>query len=126
MPLLNEAADACPGDNSYERQTVTSAEVCAIPSDMVGKFCRFSAETSDVWIRFGTSDAVTVDATQVSARDNDTKELTPHAATAHLHIVAGTSEQFRLQGDWTHLAHISADTSGLLRFAVWQGAKGSD
>lgn len=125
MSLIGAATDAAPSGTPYERNTVTSAELLVIPSALRGKFVRFSAETSDVFIRFGTSDSVTVAASAVSTEDGS-GNLTGAATTPHLHLPAGQSEQFRLRADWTHLAHISADTSGKLRLCLWQGAFGAE
>lgn len=124
MPLETQAIDPAPSGSPYERATVTSAEVVAIPAALVGNFVRFSAETSDVFIRFGTSNSVSVAAAAASSKIGD--DLTSVSTSAHLHIVAGQSEQVRLRGDWTHLAHISADTSGRLRFCLWQGEFGAE
>lgn len=118
------AADACPGDSAYQRPTTATAAVLEIPAAMRGKFVRFSAETSDVYIRFGTSVSVNVDNTADSTVASNA--LTEDTTTPHLHVVAGQSEQLRLQAAWTHFAHISADANGKLRFALWTGSNGAD
>jgi hypothetical protein len=117
------AADISYG-TPYARATVTAHEVIEIPSAERGKFWHFHAETSDVWIRFGTSASVEVDP---SARSTlNTATLSASGKEAHLHVAAGATEPVRLDKAWTHFAHESADTSGVLRFGPAQGSFGAE
>lgn len=128
-PISRAAQDVCLGDDPHVLATVTTAngQLIALPDAMIGKFCVFAAETLDVWIRFGTSNGVQVDRTSTAADAVDgSGVLTPNAKAPHLYIPAGQERQLRLQGAWTHFAHISSGTTGLLRFDVAQGHFGND
>jgi hypothetical protein len=122
--ILRWASDACPGDVPHARATVSTSERLLIPDDMRGKFCTFTAEGTDVWIRFGTSDTLAVSRTAVSTVSSEV--LTADTTAAHVHIPSGTTMSFRLQAGWTRLAHISTATSGYFRFGLAQGAFGAD
>lgn len=117
------AADACISGTPYARTTVTDDEVLVIPDEMVGKFCWFQAVTSDVAVRFGDS-SVSV---AISARSSESSGvLTAEGSEPHLYIVAGTTVQWRIPSDVTHMAHVSEDTSGVFRFGLAQGEYPAD
>lgn len=122
--IMRAAADACPGDTPHSRATVAASERLTIPTDMRGKFCAFSAEGQDVFVRFGTATDLEVSATAVSTVD--TEVLTAAATTPHIHVPAGTTVQIRLQRTWTKMAHISPSTGGYFRFGLAQGGFGAD
>jgi hypothetical protein len=119
MAVTAQAYDVAPGEVFYARTTVTSAERVEIPANMQDKFCRFAAETSAVYIRFG-DDSVSVDSTARSGLSTET--LTEDGDEPQLFIPAGQYRDFRIDDDvYTHFSHISADTSGVLRFGSFTG-----
>ena len=121
-----QAADFVPGDVAYQVPTTVTAEVIALPAAYLNRFWTFSAETQDVYIRFGGSYAgVDVDNTADSTVTGGTGVLTEDTTTPHLHIPAGTEKSRRLPPSVTHFAHISAATGGKLRFAPTTGAAGT-
>lgn len=108
------ASDVSRKGDTYQRATVATAEVCAIPAAWSGKFVDFSAVTKEVYIRFGTADTVSCDYTTASARDAGTKALTATTAGPHLIIPAGSTVPERVDSAYTHFAHISSATGGIL------------
>lgn len=104
---------------AVRRATVTTAEVWAIPAAWVGRFVRFDAETQDVYIRFGTADTVSVSASSTSSLASAV--LTAAGTEPHLIVRAGTFVDERIDAQWTHLAHISDATDGLLAAALKSG-----
>lgn len=106
-----------------------NGQLIAIPDAWNNKFVDFSAETKDVWIRFGDS-GVQVDATAVSTTDGS-GVLTDVAKVPHLHIPAGTTKPVLIrkgatmaatgETTQTHFAHISAATGGYLRMVLSTG-----
>jgi hypothetical protein len=108
------AADVSRNSATFQRDTVATAEVCAIPAAWLGKFVDFSAVTKEVYIRFGTADTVSCDYTTASARDAGTKALTATTAGPHLIIAAGATVPERVDASYTHFAHISSATGGKL------------
>lgn len=108
------ASDVSRKGDTYQLATVATAQVCAIPTAWSGKYVDFSAVTKDVYIRFGTADTVSCDYTTASARDGTTKVLTATTAGPHLIIAAGTMVPERVDASYTHFAHISAATGGIL------------
>lgn len=100
--------------DTFQRATVTSAEVCAIPAAWLGKFVDFTAATKDVYIRFGTAGTVSCDYSTASALDGTTKVLTATTAGPHLIVPAGQTVPERIDESFTHFAHISAETGGIL------------
>ena len=110
--ILIEAADVGAPSSVFCRATVTSSERIAIPSSMSKRFVTFQAQTSAVFIAFGTG-SITASA---SATASLSSEVPTAAATSTILIAAGTEKTFRIPSSVTHFAHISADTSGFLRF----------
>lgn len=117
------SADVCPGDDAYALATSASSRRLEIPAAMIGKYCWFTAETITVYVRFG-DDEVDVASSAVSTVDAEV--LTVEGSEPHITIEAGQTVHWRLQGTWTHMADIAADTSGKLRFGLAQGEFGAD
>lgn len=110
---VEQASDLSHNSTStYQRATVTTPEVLAIPAEWVGKYVEFTAIAQDVYVRFGTSSSVTCDPTTVSAVASFVMTATPNGA--HLVIPAGQSRHERIHNGWTHLAHDSTATGGVL------------
>lgn len=123
MSVLDQAADYVLG-TPHARATVTTAELLVIPSGWAGKYVKFascagSGAAVDIAIRFGDATAVPVIADR-SAIDVD-GVLTADVNVPHTLVMAGTEQRLRLDPSWTHLAHISAATTGCLRFALATG-----
>jgi hypothetical protein len=114
MSAIHEAANVSHSGDTFQRATVTSAEVCAIPAAWAAKYVDFTATTVDVFIRFGTADTVSCDYTTASARDGTTKVLTATTAGPHLFVAAGTTVSERVDSSFTFFAHISSATTGRL------------
>lgn len=113
----------------YVRATVTgTAELCELPAptldtaDSGAEYWTFEADTSDVWILFGTDDTVVVARNAVSTLTGAT--LTA-ADTSGYHIQAGKALSARIPKIYTHFSHISLNTSGFLRFYE-SGGNGQD
>lgn len=122
-PSQNRAATRIPG-TPHARTTVTTAELLEIPTEMLGNYCYFQAAfgsaTIDVAIRFGTSAAM--GAVAIADRDVlNTATLAADVNVPHILVVAGTTVEVRLDPSWTHLSHISAATTGTLRFGSLEG-----
>lgn len=100
--------------NTFQRDTVTSSEACAIPAEWSGKFVEFVAMDADVYIRFGTVSSVAVAYTTASVRGGDPFALTATASGPHLIIPAGQRVHERVDTSWTHFAHIASATGGRL------------
>lgn len=115
------AADYSHNGSTYQRDNVTTAEVCAIPSAWLGKFVDFTAIGTNVFIRFGTADTVDLDRTTASARDGGTKALTATTAGAHLVIPDGQVRSERIDASWTHFAHEGTAATGQLYMALSTG-----
>lgn len=116
--LLNQAADVAPSTAIFARTTVTSSERIAIPASFAKQFITFQAETSAVYIAWGTG-AVTADRTARSALGS---EIPTAATNGTLTIPAGSERTYRIPAAVTHFAHISADALGVLRFWNSTGA----
>lgn len=112
--ITRKSADVAGPSSIFARTTVTSSERVAIPAAFVGNFITFQAQTSDVFIAFGTS-GVTASASAVSADTNTA------AVNGTLYIPAGQERTYRINQAVTHFAHISANTSGILRWANTTG-----
>ena len=121
-PAGRMADDNSPEEDFHALGTVTTGDgqLLTIPTDMRGAFCSFAAETEDVFVRFGTSDAVDVDETAVSAVNATV--LTSHADTPQLYIPAGQERHIRVKASWTHMCHKSPATGGFFRFGLSTGS----
>lgn len=110
--IERKAADCTAPMAVYARTTVTNDEVVAIPTSFKYDFITFQAETSGVYLAFGTSASVAADP---AARSATVSPLV--AATGGcLFVPAGSERTFRIPSTATHFAHISADALGVLRF----------
>lgn len=123
-----QAHDLRPGDTSYQRGTVTTAERVQIPADMKGRFCVFVATTEAVWVRFGNG-SVAVDEGAGGDSGLAAEVLTADANTAMLYVPAGGERHRRLPSagsanEYTHMSHKSSATGGKLIFgnATGEGA----
>jgi hypothetical protein len=117
--IMHQAVDAV-SQTPYQRDTVTTAEVIAIPADMRDQFCEFTAIGHDVAIRFGTADTVGVTVAQASGLTGTA--LSANAATPHILVPAGRTVVRRIPGGkWSHFAHRSASTGGRLLFGSVTG-----
>lgn len=117
------ASDDVPG-TPHARDTVTTAEVVVIPAAWVGKYVRLEATAGSgsavaIAIRFGDATALPVIADRSSL--DGSGNLTADVSVPHIFLAAGESRRFRLDPAWTHFAHISAATTGCLRFALATG-----
>jgi len=108
-----QAADRTAPLAIYARTTVMNDEVIEIPSTFNKKFITFQAEASAVKLAFGTSVAVAADP---AARSVLTGNLPAAAVSGCLDVPANSERTYRIPSNCTHFAHISADTSGVLRF----------
>lgn len=112
----------------YALATLTTAQRIELPAAWDNKFVDFSADTKDVWIRFGDG-GVVVSATAVSTVAAEV--MAEGAGTPHLYIPAGVTKPVLIRlghamtaaGEvtQTHLAHISAATGGFLRMTLSTG-----
>jgi hypothetical protein len=121
---INRMADDVAIGTPHSRATVTTHEVLTIPAEMVGKYCFFAAQTTDVFIRFGTDANVEASISAVSTVSATV--LSAVATVAHLYVPAGSERHIRLKSAWTHMAHESADALGFFRFGLAQGQYGAD
>ena len=121
-PAGRMADDNSPEEGFHALATTAAADGqrIEIPADMIGKFCAFAAETKDVWIRFEGAGTVDVDETAVSTVAAEVP--TAVAKVPQVYIPAGTERHLRLKASWTHFAHISAATGGVLRFGLQTGS----
>lgn len=109
--ILIDAADVAPPTSVFVRTTVTSSERLSLVA-LAKKFVTFQAETSDVYVAFGTGSV----SASASATSTVSSEVASAASGGTVHIKAGTERTFRIPSAVTHCAHISADTSGKFRF----------
>jgi len=126
--IERQAAAYTPGV-PHARSTVAAAELLVIPADMTGKFCWFQATAGtaagaavDVAIRFGTSAAMGAAVIDDRSTIDGSGNLTADANVPHLLIRAGSEpRRVKLDSTWTHMSHISAATTGALRFGPATG-----
>mgnify|MGYP007044002834 CR=1 FL=1 len=109
--LEQKALDFAPSADVYVKATVTSSERITIPASMIGRFVTFQADTSAVFLKFGAG-AVTAANTAVSSGTTSIAAAT----NGCIKLAAGDSLSFKIPSTITDFAHISADTSGYLRF----------
>jgi hypothetical protein len=109
-----QAANVSHNGDTFQRTTVATAEVCAVPAAWLGKYVEFTATVVDVHIRFGAVIGVTCDYTTASALDGTTKVLTATPSGPHLIIPAGQSRHEKIDSAWLYFAHISSATTGKL------------
>ena len=114
----------------YALATLTTAngQRVAIPDAWDNRFVDFSADTKDVWIRFGDG-GVVVSPTAVSTLSSE--DPVEGAGTPHLYIPAGVTKPVLIrkghamtaagEATQTHFAHISLATGGYLRFTLSTG-----
>lgn len=112
----------------HARTTVTTSERLEIPDAWDNRFVDFTAETVDVYIRFGDG-GVEVDRADRSTVS--TEVLTGVDDTPHLVVFAGTTKAVLIrkgatmtatgEATQTHFAHISSATTGVLRMVPSTG-----
>jgi len=130
MTTLAERAAADLGyiGEPHARTTVTTTERLAIPDEWDNRFVDFTAETVDVYIRFGDS-GVEVDRADRSSVAAEV--MTGVDDTPHIVVFAGTTKSVLIRKNQTmtatgettqtHLAHISTATTGVLRMVPSTG-----
>ena len=97
------------------RATVTTAEVWAIPDVWKGRYVCFRSHGSQVvHIRFGTADTVSVSASAVSGLAAGVLSANATPTEPHIIVPSDGREDEYIDSSWTHLAHISAATTGFL------------
>jgi len=112
---MEKALDVSRSNAAASYLIATSATTASIqcPSEWLGQFVEFTAVGADVYIRFGTSNAVQVDQSTVST-------VAANAFSAntgkepHLVIPAGTSKHERIKATQTFFAHIASAAGGRL------------
>jgi hypothetical protein len=116
------AADDSPTGSPVILASIATSQMCAIPSEMIGRFVRISLAKGGTYslVRFGTSSSVSV-AETVSTRNAGTGALTPGTTEPHVCVVQGATERVKLDSSWTHFAHIEAATGGLFSMVLATG-----
>lgn len=110
--LEQKSLDVAPPRTVYVKATIATSQRITIPAALIGKFVTFQAETSAVFIKFGTG-AVTVSAT---APSTGSPPAIAADATSGARIGPGEKLEVKLSSTDTDFAHISADANGFLRF----------
>lgn len=116
-----QAANVSHNGATYQRDTVSAAEVCAVPAEWRGQFVEFTASGLDVYIRFGAEATVSCDYTTASSRNGTSKALTATTAGPHLVIPAGQSRHEKIDSGWLYFAHISSGATGKLYASLATG-----
>lgn len=116
-----QAADVQHNGTPYLRTALTTAngEMCVMPAEWVGKYVEFTAIDCNMFVRFGTSSGVQVDATTVST--NTAGTLAATGKEPHLEIVSGSSKHERILVTWTHFAFICSNATGKVYMCLATG-----